>query len=132
MELHSISPFVTGVMSSSFPHVLAAVRISILFNVGELYSRVCLYHILFIRPPSMDTWAASTICPTLVVERHEPSVKSSGDQKNSPVPTFKEFTSLASAKVLIQEKLNHSKSSYIMRHLSGHVTRGCGFAKCMA
>ena len=56
----------------------------------------------------MDTW-----CPALpfsltpVVERHYLSVKSSRDQKNSLVPTFKEFTSLASAEVQLQEKGNH-------------------------
>lgn len=54
----------------------------------------------------MNTW--ETFHLTLVFERRHPSAKSSGDQKNSPAPSCKEFTSPASAKVQIQEKVNHS------------------------
>lgn len=42
--------------------------------------------------PLMDTGAASAFCLAIVFERRGPSVRSSGDQKNSPVPTFRGFT----------------------------------------
>ena len=55
--------------SSGFPHVVAGISISILFNIGELFYRICLYHILFIHHLLMDTWGPTfPFSLTLVLE----------------------------------------------------------------
>lgn len=68
-----------SIISLSFIQVVAYVWISFLFNIHEWCSVVCICHICLSIPPSMDTWAASTFCLTLVFERHNSFVKTSGD-----------------------------------------------------
>lgn len=50
-----------SIMSTSFIHVVAFVRISVLCK-AEQHSVVCLYHISFIYPSVHDTWVVSTFC----------------------------------------------------------------------